>query len=86
MNARISFLVLALLAVATVSADEGMWRIGQLPLDTIAKRYGVTLTPHDLERLQNAPVRGHAVHTLVEADVRFFPVQHTYQLCPKGIR
>jgi hypothetical protein len=34
-----------------------MWRIGQLPLDTVAKRYGVTLTPQDLERLQNAPVR-----------------------------
>jgi hypothetical protein len=34
-----------------------MWRIGQLPLESIAKRYGVKLTPHDLERLQNAPVR-----------------------------
>jgi hypothetical protein len=45
------------LAVATVAADEGMWRIGQLPLDVIAKRYGVTLTPPDLDRLQNAVVR-----------------------------
>src|SRR5262249_47089601 len=45
------------LAVAALSADEGMWRIGQLPLDIIARRYGVTLTPHELERLQNAPVR-----------------------------
>jgi hypothetical protein len=34
-----------------------MWRLGQLPLDVIATRYGVTLTPADLERLQNAPVR-----------------------------
>src|SRR5688572_11953744 len=43
--------------VATVAADEGMWRIAQLPLDTIAKKYGVRLTPADLERLQYAPVR-----------------------------
>ena len=49
--------IIGALAVATVSADEGMWRIAQLPLNTIAKRYGVKLTPKDLERLQNAPVR-----------------------------
>jgi hypothetical protein len=57
MSSRILCAILGALAVATVSADEGMWRIGQVPLDAIAKRYGVTLTPHDLERLQNAPVR-----------------------------
>jgi hypothetical protein len=57
MRARIACAVLVALAVAVVSADEGMWRIGQLPLDVIAKRHGVTLTPADLERLQNAPVR-----------------------------
>ena len=45
------------LAVATLAADEGMWRLNQLPLDVIAKRYGVTLTPQDVERLQNAAVR-----------------------------
>jgi hypothetical protein len=45
------------LAVAALSADEGMWRLNQLPLDVIAKRYGVTLTPQDVERLQNAVVR-----------------------------
>jgi hypothetical protein len=45
------------LMVAAVAADEGMWRISQLPLDVIAKKYGVKLTPQDLERLQNAPVR-----------------------------
>jgi hypothetical protein len=43
--------------VAAVAADEGMWRIQQLPLDTIAQKYGVRLTPGDLERLQYAPVR-----------------------------
>jgi hypothetical protein len=57
MRVRIVCAVLGALAVAVVSADEGMWRLGQLPLDVIAKRYGVTLTPADLERLQNAPVR-----------------------------
>jgi hypothetical protein len=57
MSSRIVCALLGALAVATVSADEGMWRIAQLPLDVIAKTYGVTLTPRDLERLQNAPVR-----------------------------
>ena len=45
------------LAVSAVAADEGMWRLNQLPLDVIAKRYGVRLTPEDIERLQNAVVR-----------------------------
>jgi hypothetical protein len=47
----------AVAAVVTVTADEGMWRIQQIPLDTIAQKYGVRLTPADLERLQYAPVR-----------------------------
>jgi hypothetical protein len=34
-----------------------MWRIGQLPLDVLAKRYGAKLTPQDLDRLQNSVVR-----------------------------
>ncbi len=38
-------------------ADEGMWRIDQLPVTAIAEKYGVRLTPQDVERLQNAPVR-----------------------------
>jgi hypothetical protein len=42
---------------AILCADEGMWRIDQLPLDVIASKYGVRLTPRDLERLQAAPVR-----------------------------
>jgi hypothetical protein len=49
--------VLVGLAVATIAADEGMWRRSQLPIDTIAARYGLKLMPEDLERLQNAPVR-----------------------------
>lgn len=42
---------------AAVLADEGMWRIDQLPLDVIARAYNVRLTPADLERLEFAPVR-----------------------------
>ena len=57
MTSRVLGAVLAALIAVTVSADEGMWRIGQLPLDVIAKKYGVQLTPQDLERLQSAPVR-----------------------------
>ena len=57
MSSRVVCAILGALAVAIASADEGMWRIGQLPLDAIAKRYGVELTPGDLERLQNAPIR-----------------------------
>ena len=57
MRSRALCAVLVGLAVAAVGADEGMWRIAQLPLDTVAGRYNVQLTPQDLERLQNAPVR-----------------------------
>jgi hypothetical protein len=49
-------LLLAASAV-TVAGDEGMWRIAQLPVDAIAREYGVRLAPADLERLQYAPVR-----------------------------
>ncbi len=38
-------------------ADEGMWRIDQLPTTTIASRYGVRLTPAQLDKLRYAPVR-----------------------------
>src|SRR5262245_55527697 len=56
MNIRLTAIfVLALGGV--LLADEGMWRINQLALDTIAQKYGVRLTPSDLERLQYAPVR-----------------------------
>jgi hypothetical protein len=40
-----------------LGADEGMWRFDQLPLDAVAKTYGVTLGRADLDRLQAAPVR-----------------------------
>jgi len=54
--------VFAVCSAALLVADEGMWRIDQLPLDVIAKKYGVRLEPKDLDRLQSAPVR------LVSAD------------------
>ena len=50
-------LVLAACAAVALAADEGMWRIDQLPLNDIAKKYGVRLDPKDLERLHYAPVR-----------------------------
>jgi Peptidase S46 len=53
---RLAMIAAAAIA-ATAAADEGMWRITQLPLDTITQKYGVRLTPGDLERLQYAPVR-----------------------------
>lgn len=57
MRSRMLCAVLVGLAVATAAADEGMWRLGQVPLDTIAGMYGVKLTAQDVDRLQNAPVR-----------------------------
>jgi len=52
-------IIAALCAVAgaTVLADEGMWRIDQLPRDAIAQKYGVRLSDADLDRLRYAPVR-----------------------------
>ena len=44
-------------AGATLLADEGMWRIDQLPRDVIARKYGVRLSDADLDRLRYAPVR-----------------------------
>lgn len=58
MRLKNSALLTALVACGVaVFADEGMWRIDQLPLDTIAARYGVRLTPADLDRMRYAPVR-----------------------------
>ena len=59
MKKRLAFAVLAaaVLAVTATFADEGMWRIDQLPLARIQKEYGVTLTPADLARVQGAVVR-----------------------------
>src|SRR5207247_8569183 len=48
---------LATLGAAALGADEGMWRIDQLPLEVIAGKYGVRIAPSDLERLRSAPVR-----------------------------
>ncbi|PYR54153.1 MAG: hypothetical protein DMF95_01340, partial [Acidobacteria bacterium] len=50
-------LTLATLGAAALGADEGMWRIDQLPLEVIAGKYGVRIAPSDLERLRSAPVR-----------------------------
>jgi hypothetical protein len=44
-------------AGAALLADEGMWRIDQLPLDVIASKYGVHLSKADVDNLRYAPVR-----------------------------
>ena len=49
-------LVLSAASIGLV-ADEGMWRFDQLPLDVVAKTYGVKLGKAELDRLQAAPVR-----------------------------
>ena len=46
-----------MLAVTATFADEGMWRLDQLPLARIQQEYGVRLAPADLERVQGAVVR-----------------------------
>lgn len=42
---------------AVLLADEGMWRLDRVPLKDVEQKYGVRLTPADLERLQSAVVR-----------------------------
>lgn len=56
---RLSFGAFAacLVAGAGLAADEGMWRLDQLPLDQIQQKYGVKLTPADVARVQGAVVR-----------------------------
>jgi peptidase S46-like protein len=54
---RFSLVLAAAIGCASLLADEGMWRLDQLPLDVIAAKYGVRLTPADIQRLQSAPVR-----------------------------
>ncbi len=38
-------------------AEEGMWRLDQLPTDRVASESGVQITEADLTRLRHAPVR-----------------------------
>ena len=57
MNARLAVVSFVAVCSTVLLADEGMWRVDQLPLDVLSQRYGVRLASQDLERLQNAPVR-----------------------------
>jgi peptidase S46-like protein len=54
---RIALALAVAASGAALFADEGMWRIDQLPRDVIASKYGVNLTAQDLDRLRYAPVR-----------------------------
>ncbi len=53
------FWIPALIALASVAAfaDEGMWRLDQLPRGEVASKYGVRLTDQDVDNLRYAPVR-----------------------------
>ena len=53
----VSTLVALSVAGAAILADEGMWRLDQLPLDRIQQRYGVKLTPEGIARVQDSVVR-----------------------------
>lgn len=44
-------------AGVALTADEGMWRFDQLPLETIGATYGVALSRADLQRVEHAAVR-----------------------------
>lgn len=52
-----ALVVSCLCAGAALSADEGMWRLDRMPLTEIQQKYGVRLTPADLDRVQAAVVR-----------------------------
>ena len=57
MKLRVALALVVSVTGITVFADEGMWRFDQLPVEVVAKTYGVTLGKADLDRLQAAPVR-----------------------------
>src|SRR5574341_841489 len=57
MKRRIALVCVLSVICVGVFADEGMWRFDQLPVDVVAKTYGVKLEKADLEKLQAAPVR-----------------------------
>jgi hypothetical protein len=57
MKFRVLVLCVAMLGGVALTADEGMWRIDQLPVATIESKYGVRLGPAELDKLRYAPVR-----------------------------
>lgn len=57
MKLRLALVLVLSAASIGLVADEGMWRFDQLPVDVVAKTYGVKLGKAELDRLQAAPVR-----------------------------
>lgn len=57
MKRRVALALVLSAASIGLVADEGMWRFDQLPVDVVAKTYGVKLGKAELDRLQAAPVR-----------------------------
>jgi hypothetical protein len=54
---RFLVLVCAVVMCVGVAADEGMWTFDNVPKDTIARKYHVTLTDQWLQHLQQSVVR-----------------------------
>jgi len=54
---RFLAIVLTVFMCVGVAADEGMWTFDNVPRDTIARKYQVTLTDQWLQRLQQSVVR-----------------------------
>lgn len=57
MTKRVLLALLLATSGAVLLADEGMWRVDQVPFREIEQKYGVRLTAADLERVQSAVVR-----------------------------
>ena len=57
MKTKMILLVLVVASGSMLIADEGMWRIDQLPVTTIASKYNVRLGQAELDKLRYAPVR-----------------------------
>ena len=54
---RFLVMVCAVMMCAGVAADEGMWTFNNVPRDTIARKYHVTLTDQWLQHVQQSVVR-----------------------------
>ena len=51
MTKRVLLALLLATSGAVLLADEGMWRVDQVPFREIEQKYGVRLTAADLERV-----------------------------------
>ncbi len=74
----------ALLLLATFNsafADEGMWAFHNPPIEQVAKKYGVKLTPEWLEHLRLSSVRYGSSSSFVSADGLILTNHHVVFSC-----